>query len=217
MRFAFLVRLLMAALAAVAALSFVFQAEISAVLCPIAIVSIPLLALVLWAQRRLRQFEFPASWTNAIRVLNVATVVGWIVSLLPGLFWGALFLHILEPWPLSLQQGPDTENAVEGFSRVLGFTATENVNNIYYRGIDIRDQDRSLKFTTCDSTLTTIILEGMEQQDGGQRPPAFHLNDRLKWWFTPEEAATYEHWTTEFREVWIDRENCTYFIRSWTT
>lgn len=217
MRFSLYTRIGVAVVALLGTGAFVLQTELSALLCPLVVVLVPLSAAVLWIYKKSRPFAYPNEWRKVLLGTRVVSTVGWFLCLLPGLFWGALFLHISDPWPLSLMQGPDTESALEGFGKVMHSESSENVDEIYYKGIDIRDQDRRLKFTTCDSSFESRILSDLERQKDGVEPEAFHLNNRLKWWFTASEAASYEHWAREYQEIWIDRSTCTYFVRSWTT
>jgi hypothetical protein len=144
-------------------------------------------------------------------------VTGWCISLLPGLFWGGILFHIYEPWPFSLTQGPDTAYAEEGLQKVLGLSIGNEISQMYYKGYDIRDQDRYLRFKSCSQTVKNRVITDLEKARSEENVPSFHLNTRLSWWFTASEAADFEHWTSDFKKVWIDQESCTFYVRSWTT
>jgi hypothetical protein len=72
--------------------------------------------------------------------------VAWLCLAPLSLFWGALFVHIWEPWPLSLAQGPDSDRAKAGFETLLGFEPDETIEEIYYRVISVRDSSHFLRF-----------------------------------------------------------------------
>ena len=57
----------------------------------------------------------------------VFLTIAWLCLLPVSVFWGAIFVHIWEPWPLSLAQGPDTERARDGYERVFGFAPDASV------------------------------------------------------------------------------------------
>ena len=121
-----------ALIAVAGGVSMVLQLEAIAVLCPLAVVVTPVGLFAWWIlfRRSARHDEDGRRWAR--RGLVVVSLLGLTVSLLPGLVFSTMWLHIFEPWPLSAEQGPDTERAVEGFKRVLGFDPPEDADMIFY-------------------------------------------------------------------------------------
>ena len=140
------------------------------------------------------------------------------MSLAPGLLFGAMWLHTLEPWPLSSAQGPDTERPLEGFRRVMGLEPSEDIDEIYYKGYEIRDYQRFLRFSSCSQATRASVLEGLERLPS-EPASSFLTASRLDWWFQAAEAAAFEHWGRPegYFELWTDPEMCVFYVVSWTT
>lgn len=209
---------IVALIAAAGGLSMVLQLEAIAVLCPLVVVVTPVGLFAWWIlfQRGSTGGDDGYRWVR--RGLVIVSLLGLMVSLLPGLAFGVMWLHILEPWPLSAEQGPDTERAVEGFKRVMGFDPPEDADKIFYKGYEIRDYQRFLKFSSCSQTTRATVLEGLESRPPAD-PPSFFVDESLDWWFTGSEATTFEHWVrpSGFWEVWVNPDACTFYVVSWTT
>jgi hypothetical protein len=207
----------LALFAASGALSFVFQTRYMGLLCPLVVLLVPLISIFLWIYNKTQKIRYADKIRRYVLGLRIAAITGWCLSLLPGLFWGAILFHIFEPWPFSLSQGPDTVYAIEGFKKVLGFEPSAEIDQIFYKGYEIRDYDRYLRFHTCDNAVEEIVVHDLEKVNDGSNVAAHHLNERLSWWFEIPEAIELEHWREEFRVIWLDRRTCTFYVRSWTT
>lgn len=216
-KLSFILHLFLALLAVAGAAAAIFQTELLALLCPIVVFLLPLLALLMWIFRKIRGIRYTGKLRRYFLGFRIAAITGWCISLLPGLFWGAILFHIFEPWPFSLRQGPDTAYAEAGLNTVLGFRPETEISQIYYKGYEIRDFDRYLRFSACSKALEDKIVLALKKEQSGKKPPSFHLNSRLPWWFTAPEAAAFEHWVSDFKEVWVDRRSCTFYVRHWTT
>lgn len=211
------IHLLLALFATSGALTFVFQSRYMGLLCPLVILLVPVVALCLWLFKKARNIHYSEKIKRTVLAFRLLTFCGWCLSLLPGLFWGSIFFHLLEPWPFSRQQGPDTASARAGFKTVVGFEPNPNIGQIFYKGYEIRDYSRFLRFRTCNSDVEDQVVADLEPQAGGQSIPTFHLNSRLSWWLVIPEAAQFEHWKGDYKAVWLDRQTCTFYVRSWTT
>ena len=211
----FILQLLFALIAVVGAAMVFIQTKYAVLPCLIVVFLLPLMSLLLWIFRKKRGITYSGTLRRYIIGFRVAIVTGWCVSLLPGLFWGAIFFHIYEPWPFSLNQGPDTEYSEEGFLKVLGFNLGAEINQVFYKGYEIRDYDRYLRFSTCNKEIEDKVVVNLEKEQSGS--PSSHLNSKLSWWFLKDESSAFEHWASDYKEVWLDRQSCTFYIRNWTT
>ena len=215
-KLAFILHLLLALVAVASAATVVFQSKYMGLVSPVVIFLLPLISWLLWAIRKVRGITFSGRLQRYLLGFRIAVMTGWGISLLPGLFWSAVFFHIYEPWPFSLKQGPDTAYAEEGLVEVLAFNQEAEISQVYYKGYDLRGQDRYLRFNSCSKVVEDKVVIALEKVPGGESTPAFHLNSRLWWWFTASEAVAFEHWASDFKEVWIDRQSCTFYVRTWT-
>ena len=216
-KFTFIIHVLLALFAASGAMTFIFQLRYMGLLCPLVVLLVPLVALFLWVFKKARKIQYANKIRRYILGFRVITIVGWCLSLLPGLFWGAILFHIFEPWPFSIKQGPDTTYAVEGFNKVIKFIPSNEVSQIYYKGYEIRDYDRYLRFSTCDKVIEDKVVHALEKENSEKKAALFHLNSKLSWWFVVPEALDFEHWKGKFQAIWLDRKTCTFYVRSWTT
>ncbi len=194
----------------------VFQSGLMLWLCPVVVFLLQLATLMAWLARKVRGIVYPAGLRQYILGFRIVLVAGWCISLLPGLFWGAILFHIYEPWPFSLAQGPDTAYAQAGFRKVLGVAANRDVEQIYYKGYEISDYDRYLRFRSCAADVESLAISDLRKYERG-KPSSLHLNPWLSWWFTAADASRFEHWANGFKEVWMDRGTCVFYVRSWTT
>lgn len=175
----FILQLLFALIAVVGAAMVFIQTKYAVLPCLIVVFLLPLMSLLLWIFRKKRGIAYSGTLRRYIIGFRVAIVTGWCVSLLPGLFWGAIFFHIYEPWPFSLNQGPDTEYSEEGFLKVLGFNLGAEINQVFYKGYEIRDYDRYLRFSTCNKEIEDKVVVNLEKEQSGS--PSSHLNSKLSW------------------------------------
>jgi hypothetical protein len=94
------------------------------------IILFPLIPMGLIASRRFAPIAVAPSQSvrRYLRLSQVFLAGMWLLSCVPI----ALLVMLLEPWPLSLRQGPDTATAKAGFAGVFGDDAG-GVARIYYR------------------------------------------------------------------------------------
>jgi hypothetical protein len=160
----FIFQILITLIAVVAAMSFVLQLEISAFLSVVVVFLLPPITLGLWLFRKRKKIVYSGDNRRNILAFRVVFVAGWCAVLLPVVFRRAMFFYILEPWPFSLRQGPDTVYSQERFRKVLGFVPENEVNSIFYKGYDIRDYDRYSRFRSCDKSIAEKVLLNLEKQ-----------------------------------------------------
>jgi hypothetical protein len=127
-----------------------------------AVLLIPLGCLALLILKRWSGPLLSAQGKIYFRSSTVFLLLAWLCLSPIGTFWGAIFLHIWEPWPLSLAQGPDTERARDGFRRVLGFAPPRNVHDIYYKGFALRDSSDYLRFGYGDPKVVEEIVQAFD-------------------------------------------------------
>lgn len=114
--------------------------------------------------------------------------VGWLVVALPGLFWSALYVAAVEPWPLSLRQGPDTETARQSFRDHFGFDAGGSVTEIYAYSFNLRDSSTYLRFRVRDASVIDRVVRAKDLSvlpDTMRRDPRANAHAgeaRLSWW-----------------------------------
>ena len=141
----------------------------------------------------------------------VFLTVAWLCLLPVSVFWGAIFVHIWEPWPLSLAQGPDTQRARDGFERVLGFAPDASVHEIYYRAYAVRDRSDFLRFGYADA----MLLERIGRQfDLVELPPDDRALRRVT--FLGEDDTHGSWWTPAMTSaaptVYVDRRTRDYLV-----
>lgn len=196
---------------------FVLQLDEMAFVCPLVLITVPIGLVIYWISNRRffhphnRQHQTIKKW------LVIFNLIGLVPSFFPGLFWIGIWLHVIEPWPLSTFQGPDTKEAITGFQKIFGAKASEDIHAIFYKGYEIRDYSRFLKFSSCLEGTAVKIFSGLESQ-APSIPPPHHLDSNLHWWFSQTEASRLDHWVKPggFFEVWRNPETCTFYVRSWT-
>ena len=194
------------------------QVELIALLCPIVVFFVPIIILCLWLNKKFRGIKYSDKIRRYIIKLRILVITGWLVSFIPGAGFGAIYFHILDPWPFSASQGPDTSYAHEGFRKSLGFKMSSDVEEVYFKGYEIRDHSYYLRFRSCSKDINSKVVEGLQKHANTELPPAFHLNSKLSWWFDGSESLKFEHWVSDgYTEVWVDRDECIFYVRKWTT
>ncbi|NKB33291.1 MAG: hypothetical protein GKR91_09345 [Pseudomonadales bacterium] len=216
-KFTFSLQLVLALITLIGAVSFVMQLEISVLFSLLVVFLLPFISVALWFFKKKRNIHYVGRLRQFALGFRVTIIVGWCVLLMPALFWGAIYFYILEPWPFSLKQGPDTTESIEGFQRVMGFEADAEIGDIYYKGYEFRDYNLFLRFESCNEILIGEITQGLVQNSDGSGVTSLRLNSRLSWWFNRSQSSAFEHWARDFREVWLDRQTCTVYVHSWTT
>lgn len=206
---------LIALLSAAGGLSMVLQLEAIALLCPLVVVVTPVGLVAWWLLFRRGSTVGDDDLRSVRRGLVIVSLLGLTISLPAGLLFGAMWIHIAEPWPLSIAQGPDTESSGAGYEKVMGDEPPKDVDGIFYKGYEIRDYQRFLRFSSCADSTRALVLEGLER-----RPLAaassFFVGERLSWWFSEADSSTLEHWErpSGFLEVWVNPGKCTFYVVS---
>jgi hypothetical protein len=138
------------------------------------------------------------------RCSYIFLTVAWLCLAPISLFWGAIYIHLWEPWPLSLAQGPDNDRAMSGFKRLLGFHPDHSVHSIYYRVISFRDSSHFLRFNYSDQKILERIILSLDlvamDADTRARRRITYLgeDDTMAHWWTAEEISS-------ATKVYIDR------------
>ena len=161
----------------------------------VAMLLIPLGALAMLVLRRWSGGPQARRGKIYFRCSYVFLLLAWLGLSPIGTFWGAIFLHIWEPWPLSLAQGPDTERARDGFHRVFGFSPPESVHDIYYKGFALRDRSDYLRFSYGDPAVLQGIVESFDlvplsdELRAAKRFTHLGEDDETAAWSAPEDLA----------------------------
>jgi hypothetical protein len=138
---------------------------------------IPVAAIALWVlNRRCRQEHSRATrvYLGASRAL-LALV--WLASCIPI----ASFVMIIQPWPLSIRHGPDTQYSRQGFVTLVGFAPPPSVTDIYYRADEgFRDSSYRLRFRTSDSAVVTQVVTRLQLIETNNVQGL--LSGSPKWW-----------------------------------
>lgn len=124
---------------------------------------------------------------------------------------GAAYVFLVEPWPLSVRQGPDTGYARAGFERYLAVAPPADVSGITYRdewGFG-GDSIHSLRFRFTERSTIAGIVERLRL---GRVPD--HERAALRYlgepgWWPPEERLdgldeAYRRSGVDF--LWVDGE-----------
>lgn len=138
---------------------------------------IPVAAIALWVlNRRCRQEHSRATrvYFGASRALFALV---WLASCAPI----ALFVMIIQPWPLTIRHGPDTQYSREGFVKLVGFAPPPPVTEIYYRADEgFRDSGYRLRFRTSDNSVLKQVVTRLQLTETN------HIHGLLlaspKWW-----------------------------------
>ena len=145
----------------------------------------------------------------------------WVSRLLTSFAWVtsaavmALAVVVIQPWPFSLREGPDTEWSRPGFEAAFGFPAAESVTELYYRKFSFwQSNEVYVKFQFRDPAVVDEIMESLQMGEC-DRPQTYaviqhHFRSR---WLTENKPASekitecYESpWVSGGQHfVWIDR------------
>lgn len=151
----------------------------------------PALGIVIWLGRRASGTE-PTGRRLYRRFSYGFVFSGWLAIALPALFWGAVLLRAWEPWPLSLWQGPDTENARAGFAQLFGAPEAGAVSDLYFFSFTLRDASYFARFRFADPAAIDGIVRArdlVEAPATARGDTRFDLRageNQLAWW-SPEE------------------------------
>ena len=175
----------------------------AAILIPISLAIATVLAFLVFANSRLRRGISRA--LLALIVFASTLAILWVAMV------AVLLYFVLEPWPRSLRQGPDTQYSRECFEKTLGCKPAEDFSTIYCReewsfgG----DSVHSIRVQFRDSTAVTELIKHLALTIAtSDQLPARYLSGP-GWW--PERnlldsmTEVYERQGGEF--IWVDRQN----------
>jgi hypothetical protein len=119
------------------------------------------------------------------------------VAWLPGAFLALLLLFVVQPWPISLRQGPDTDYAREGFQRHLRLPPPPEVDDLHYRGEGIGDATYWIAFRCSDPALVERIAQelGLKPVEGEIRELEDPYARRSVWWGRDEGVSPEAAWS----------------------
>ena len=139
---------------------------------------IPMATAALWMTNRKCRKEHSRAMRFYFGVSRMLFAVVWLASCVPITFYAA----IIQPWPLTLRHGPDTDYARQGFERLIGFPPPASISNIYYRADEgFRDSGYRLRFRCYDGAIVTQVLTRLQLQQTNN--PTMGLHSRSpKWW-----------------------------------
>jgi hypothetical protein len=165
-------------------------------------VAIPAGALVAW---RLGRGAPPPSPRR--RVFYALSRLGLTLAWLPSALVALLLVTVVQPWPLSLRQGPDTGYAREGFARHLRFEPPPSVKDLMYRGEGLRDATYWITFACDDPAVVERIAQelSLEPVAGPIRDLGDPYTRRPIWWGRDAGAEPDRAWERgEVRYLWYD-------------
>ena len=158
-----------------------------------------------WAFVRLRRYAVPARVALSLACSALAFVTIWAAIL------GAFYVALIEPWPLSLRQGPDTDYARACFERYFGEAPPPDVRDVHCReewGFG-GDSIESIRFGYADADVVERVaahLRLVRSPDADVRGLRYIRGPA--WW--PNEAAllalpVFYRFESDPREsLWVD-------------
>lgn len=200
-----LLALLLFALVKIPATMYWVSDGVDVLWCIAVFVSIPVGIIALLILRRRTPWRTSGAADYYVRGSYIFLTIAWLCLAPISLFWGAIYIHIFDPWPFSMAQGPDNEKARNGFKRLLGVEPNASVHSIYYRVIAVRDASHFLRFNYSDpETLKRIIashdLVALDAETRERKRLTYLSEDdtMARWWTAEEIGAT--------PRVYVDRE-----------
>ena len=139
---------------------------------------IPVAAAGLWIGNRRCRKEHSRTTRLYFGASRILFALVWLASCAPIAFYVA----IIQPWPLTLRHGPDTDYARRGFESLVGFAPPPSISNIYYRVDEgFRDSGYRLRFRCNDGAVVTQVLTRLQLQPTNN-PTMGLLSRSPKWW-----------------------------------
>ena len=125
-------------------------------------------------------------WWIYVAASSLFLAFAWFQTTIPATF----LIHIWQPWPLSLKQGPDTDYARDGYTKILGRAPPTEVSEIYYRGLAIMgESDDYLRFRYRHPALIEKIVAQFdlievtaEERKGALVGFVQVFRDPMSWW-----------------------------------
>jgi hypothetical protein len=176
-------------------------------------VAVPFGVVVAWAVGRRRTPEPARRYARRLRWLLVPA---WLVSAAPVAF----FALLIEPWPLSLRQGPDTEFARGCLARHFGGEALP-VSGVYCR-VDSGWGDRStfLRFAFSDPFLPSRLVARRQLVSPAEGTTGLrgYIGGGPGWWDGARIGELTEIYVRRQGGVltlilWVDRASATVYYR----
>ena len=140
----------------------------------------------------------------------------WVLSVFPMMIWAA----IVQPWPVSLMQGPNTDFAREGFRRHAREPVPSSVEGVYYkRDGGWQDTHDKLRFEFTDPATIDAIVARLEL--GTEKPELLMFDGpapqaKPRWWRhdAPEQLRRLDcgdgRWGTT---LWVDDAGGVAYLR----
>jgi hypothetical protein len=123
---------------------------------------IPIAAIILWVSNRNIRKEHRTSTRVYFGISRLIFVIVWLLSCVPIAFW----TMIVQPWPLTLRHGPDTNYSRDGFVRLTGIPPPPSVSGIYFRADEgWLDSGYRLRFNCTDAAVVTQMVERLHLQE----------------------------------------------------
>jgi hypothetical protein len=153
---------------------------------------LPPAAVVWWWLARRAQRPAPGR-----RLYYAVSKLFLTLAWLPGAFLALLLAFVVQPWPISLRQGPDTAYAREGFARHLRFAPPAEVDDLHYRGEGIRDATYWIAFRCSDPAVVERIAAelGLAPVEGEIRGLGDPYARRSVWWGRDEGVSPDAAWS----------------------
>lgn len=149
---------------------------------------LPAALLVLWRVDRRRRAPYAPLRRAYIVASRVFLGLSWLPTWPPILF----LLALLQPWPLTLAEGPDTEFARAGFERLFGRAPPPSVHGIHYRVEGPRDPTFFLRCEGVDPALLAEAVERLRLQAAGVGPPVRAWDGRRPSWWPDDESSGFD-------------------------
>ncbi len=175
----------------------------------------PVVTITLWFVGRRHR-----AWTNRQRrfllLSRLALFPAWVLSCLPI----GLFVLILQPWPLTLMHGPDTEHAREAFERQLGRGLPASVSDLYYRADGgWGDAFHKLRFRCDDASFVDDLVRELELAPTDETGP--FGTEGPSWWLpapVPEGIQRFHRGGPpgSYWMLWFDAEEGLVFFEHWS-
>ena len=139
---------------------------------------IPVASIILWASNRNIRKEHRTSTRVYFGISRLIFAIVWLLSCVPIVFWAI----IVQPWPLTLRHGPDTNYSREGFAQLMGMPPPSSVSNIYFcEEGGWLDSSYRLRFQCNDASLVTQMVTDLQLHEIND-PSRGYSPRALKWW-----------------------------------
>jgi hypothetical protein len=166
--------------------------NVAAILMYMLFYGMPVAVCSLWFLQRSRG-GVTREQRRALFTLRGSIVIVWLMVSVPFV----LYVVVLQGWPVSMIQGPDTGYAREGYARVVRTDPPETVSAVYYRVHGWDDETRLLRFMT---TGTDEVDQIVARYDLVPVPEPGHVSvgpHPPLWWLSREQAKACQHYSAQ--------------------